>query len=438
VSRNLPRITIIGVANTGKSTLFNRLIGRRKALVHNQPGMTRDIFSARMTLNDRLYSLQDSGGFFAGSDIITTEVNRKIFREAERSDLIIFLFDGKRDLLGYEKDLFLDIQRLHRKMIVVVNKVDNPENYLLPADYYGLKRDFIFISADHDIGVDDLTSRIASELAGADPESEADAEPDTRLSIIGKPNVGKSSIINRLLNDEAVIVSPLPGTTRDSIDLEIQRNRERFILVDNAGIRKLQKLKENTESAAVIRAEKSMTNADVIIFVVDISARIDQTDLLIASKIIDSCRPVLIAANKTDSVRDQQSLSAMTEAIHRRFRDLYFAPVIPISAMTGKNIFAMFDRAVAIDRRLKRRLKTSDLNDLLPKLMAEKKYMTDRDTIFHPKFINIESRKPFFVRFFGRIHGHLKASDERHLKKRISEELQLEGVPIFFKVVSQG
>ncbi len=434
MGRPLPRITIIGVANTGKSTLFNRLLGRHKALVHNQPGMTRDIFRARLDIDDRHFYLQDSGGFFAGSDIITTEINKKIFREAERSDLIIFLFDGRREMLGYEKDLYLDVIRLRKKMILAVNKVDVPEKHVVPGCYYALKRDLVLISANHNIGIEELKGQILREAAGGSADGEFDDEEIPRISVIGKPNVGKSSLINRMLNDEAVIVSHIPGTTRDSIDLEIQRNRERFILVDNAGIRKMQKLKENTESAAVVRAEQTLNRADVIILVVDISHKIDQTDLLIAGKVIAASRPVLVAANKADLVQDPAQLQSMIGELRRRFHGLFFAPIIPVSAVSGKNVFSMFDRAAHINRQLGDRLKTSELNDTINRLLTEKKYLTTGGAIFRPKYVTVESRKPFFIRFFGRIPGRLKASDERHLKRRIGEEIGLEGVPIFFKM----
>ncbi len=296
----IPLITIIGVPNTGKSTLFNRIIGKRKALVHNQAGMTRDIFRQKFKLNDRWYYLQDSGGFFLDKDIISAEINKKIFKAARNSQLIIFLFDGKRELLGYEKDLFLEIKKLHKPVIPVLNKVDNLDSYLPPQTYYALKNDYVHISAEHNLGVEVILDRIIKELQ-SEGQPASDFEKAARISIIGKPNVGKSSIINKVMNDEMVIVSPLPGTTRDSVDLEIKRNQQAFVIVDNAGIRKLQKIKEDTESAAVIRAEKEMRNSDVIIFVIDISKRIDQNDMLIAQKVVQAAKPVIIAGNKSRS-----------------------------------------------------------------------------------------------------------------------------------------
>ncbi len=320
--------------------------------------MTRDIFRQKVKINEQWFALQDSGGFFLDKETITIEINKKIFRAAEKSDLIIFLFDGKRELLGYEKDLYLQIKRLHKHIIPVLNKVDNLDRFITPSTYFELKTDFVFISAEHNLGVEVLLEQITRLLQNLTPVV-PDLNNAPRISIIGKPNVGKSSIINKILNDELVIVSPMPGTTRDSIDLEVIRNRQRFILVDNAGIRKLQKVKEDTESAAVIRAEKEMRAADIIIFIIDISKRVDQNDLLIAQKIVKAAKPVIIAANKADLLSENTGSNKFFAQIHSRFNALYFADFIAVSAKTGKNIFQMLDLAESVMAKLNEKIKLS-------------------------------------------------------------------------------
>jgi len=431
----IPLITIIGVPNTGKSTLFNRLIGKRKALVHSQPGMTRDIFRQKFKINDRWFYLQDSGGFFLDRDIITTEINKKIFKAARNSQLIIFLFDGKRELLGYEKDLFLEIKKLHKPIIPVLNKVDKLDSYMPPQSYYALKNDYIHISAEHNLGVEVILDRIGLELH-ADGQPASDTSHAARISIIGKPNVGKSSLINRILNDEMVIVSPLPGTTRDSVDLEVRRNQKSLVLVDNAGIRKIQKIKEDTESAAVIRAEKEMRNSDVIIFVIDISKRIDQNDMLIAQKVVKAAKPVIIAGNKSDLLVDNAGSNKFLALTKARFNSLYFAPIIAVSAQNGKNIFQILDQAAAINDKLNSKIKTTVLNEIVKKVLREKKLTTQDKRIFSPKFISIESYRPFFIKFHCKSPSRLNETDELFLKKRLTQELDLTGIPIYFKVIA--
>ncbi|NIM14890.1 MAG: ribosome biogenesis GTPase Der [Candidatus Aminicenantes bacterium] len=441
----IPLITIIGVPNTGKSTLFNRLIGQRKALVHTDAGMTRDIYKKSFAINGKEFYLQDSGGFFPDSHIITDEINKRIFKEAQASDLIIFLFDGKRDLLGYEKDLFLDIKKINPNIIPVVNKVDNPETFILSPSYYQLKQDFLFVSAEHNLEVETVLEAIEKKFENhIKSMAKADIEAaKTRISIVGKPNVGKSSIVNKILQDDLVIVSPIPGTTRDSVDLEVKRYNKTFILVDNAGIRKLKKVKERTESAAVIRAEKDIRSADIVIFVIDISKRIDQNDLLIAHKILKSARPLVVACNKWDLVAD-----ADTDTDKRRGQSLlsrakeklnffYFAPFILVSAVTGKNIFNLLDRAAAIHTKLSGKIKTSYLNKVVLQISKEKKILTETNRPFNPRYVSIESYRPFFIRFHAGSSHKLKPFHEIYLKKRISEALDLEGIPVFFKISSK-
>ncbi|MCU0275592.1 MAG: ribosome biogenesis GTPase Der [Acidobacteria bacterium] len=430
-----PLITIIGVPNTGKSTLFNRLIGRRKALIHNQPGMTRDIFRQKIDVNGRRIDLQDSGGFFPDKEFISAEINKKIFKAAEESDLIIFLFDGKRELLGYEKDLFLQIRRLRKTIIPVINKADKPDTFLPPSSYYELKADFIPISAEHNLGLETLLDEIGKSFAFSSQAIPED-HPVARISIIGKPNVGKSSLINKILNDDMVIVSPMPGTTRDSVDLQVRRNRQTFILVDNAGIRKMQKVREDTESAAVIRAESELRQSDVIIFVIDISQRVDQNDLLIAQKVVQAAKPVIIAGNKADLLASGTAGEKFFAQARSRFNSLYFAPFIAVSAVSGKNVFQVLDLAETIVAKLGKKIQLSQFNELVKRILREKKLITSDHKVFNPKFISIETQRPFFVKFHCKTNLKLNPTDEIFLKKRLTQELDFAGIPIYFKIAA--
>lgn len=430
-----PVLTIVGVPNTGKSTLFNRLIGERKSLIHNQPGMTRDVIRKKMEINGHGYYLQDTGGFFHGNDLILGEVNKKILMEAEKSDLILFLFDGKRDMAGFEKELFISLKRKKKKIVPIINKVDRADRFLLPDNYWVLKNDYVYISAEHNLGLDELLDEIEKQMLGKYVNI-VKHEPMARISIVGKPNVGKSSIINKILNHERLIVSPVPGTTRDSIDLEIRRNQKNLILVDNAGIRKLKKVKEETESAAVIRAEKEMKNADIIIFVVDLAGGIDQNDLLIAKKIIQAAKPVIIAGNKWDLIENRTNSNQWIRAIKARFNFLYFAPFFLVSAKTGKNILNLLDCAERINLKMETKLKISDLNSRVKRIFSERKLMGTDSSTFNPKYISVESYRPLFIKFHTKANVKLRPEDELYLKKRVVKDLNLEGIPVFFKTTS--
>ncbi len=434
----IPLITIVGVPNTGKSTLFNRLIGKRKALVHSQPGMTRDIYKKLFQHDFKTYYLQDTGGFFLDKDIITEEINKRIYNAVNESDLVIFLFDGKRELLGYEKDLYLKAKRSQAALVAVVNKVDNVNKYIMPVSYYALKEDFILISAEHNHGIEDLLMCIEDIFASHTTDVDNEPETTIRIGIVGKPNVGKSSLINKILNDEYVIVSPLPGTTRDSVDVEIRRKNKSFILVDNAGIRKLQKVQESTESAAVIRAERSLKEVDVLIFVVDMSKKIDQNDLFIAQKIQRSARPVIIAGNKWDLVEEKEQGESLRKKIEAKFNFLYYASFVPTSALTGKNVFQLIDGAEHIWNKISTPIKTPVLNRVLAQILSEKKLITEKNRAFNPKYVSIESYKPLFFRFQSSTAQRLKPSFELYLKRRLIERLDLAGIPVFFNVVAKS
>jgi len=431
-----PLITIAGVPNTGKSTLFNRIIGKRRALIHSDPGMTRDIFSEKFSIDDRIFTLQDSGGFFPDKNIISTEINKRIFREVEKSDLIIYLFDGRREILGYEKELFLNIRKINKNVIPVINKVDNKNKFYLPDSYYSLKADFQYISAEHNIGVGDLLDSIDVFFKNSKITLKKESLPVLRISIMGKPNVGKSSIINHILNDEMAIVSPIPGTTRDSVNFEIKRNGKKFIIVDNAGIRKLKKVKESTESAAVIRAERDIGNSDVIVFTIDISKKLDQNDLLIAKKVIQSAKPIIIACNKWDLVKEKEKIDRILGQVKRTLNSFYFAKFLVVSAKTGKSIFDLIDSASDINSFLNAKISPKKINDIFQSVISEKKYYTESGKSFNPKFVSIESYRPFFIKIRSN-SGRLKTAHELFLKKKLSQKLMNPGFPIFFKIISK-
>ncbi len=428
-----PVITIAGIPNTGKSTLFNRLIGKRRALIHSDPGMTRDIFREKFHIDDKTFLLQDSGGFFPDENIISQEINKRIFREVKNSDLIIYLFDGRRELLGYEKDLFLEIKKINQNILCVVNKVDNPSKFFLPASYYALKEDFIYISAEHNIGIGDMIETLELRFPDYNKGEKMETFPTMKISIIGKPNVGKSSIINHILNDELAIVSPFPGTTRDSVNFEIKRKGKKFIIVDNAGIRKLKKVKESTESAAVIRAERDIVNADIVIFVLDISKKIDQNDLLIAKKVLKSTKPVIVACNKWDLVENKNKLDKLVSSFKRALNSFYFSKFIVVSAKSGKNIFNLIDIAEEINVFTNTKISTGKINEIFKSVVSERNFYTLSGKSFNPKYVSIESYKPFFIKIFSN-SGKLKSADEIFLKKKISTKIFNPGIPIFFKV----
>ncbi len=430
----LPLITIIGVPNTGKSTLFNRLIGHKRALVHALPGMTRDVLKRTCDVNGRRCSLQDTGGFFPEEGVIPAEVNRRIFREAERSAVIVFMFDGHREMLGYEKDLFIEVRKRNRNIVAVVNKVDNDRPETVPTSYYELPSAFLTLSAEHNLGIEDLLDAITGLLPPGAASDEAEPRP-LRISVVGKPNVGKSSLINRLVQDDRLIVSPQPGTTRDSIEVELTYHQKPFELVDHAGIRKLQKVQEKTEGAAILKAERDISMADVILFVLDVSRPLDQTDLFIARLVVESAKPVILAINKWDLVAEEgMAAETHVKAILRRLTALDFAPMVRISASTGKNINQLLEAAKSIDVLLETQWKPAALTEIMQKIARERKCRCTDGSEFRPKFVVLESTRPFFLQIRTGAGIRLKPADELYVKRKLAESLSLVGIPIFFRI----
>ena len=427
-----PVISLVGVPNTGKSTLFNRLLGQRKALVHHDPGMTRDVYRQPCELRGGWYHLQDTGGFFPDDEIITKEVNRKVLQVAETSDLVVFLFDGRRDMLPYEQELWLEVRRRASRLLTVVNKIEQPDRQVPDAGVFALKPDpLLLVSAEHGTNMEDLEDLIARMLPGGQAREE---EQPVRVSLVGKPNVGKSSLINRILGDDAAIVSPIPGTTRDSVDFEVRRHQKRYILVDNAGIRKWQKVREDTESAAVVRATRDMARADVVILVIDISHRPDQGDLFIARQVLETAKPVIVALNKWDLVSSDEQAWARVEAVKRQLNRFTFAPFQVVSAQQGRHVYDLLDRASAIHQSLQQKIPKSRLVSLLKELCRERRMVTRDGKPFNLRFAHVETYRPLFINLHARSEERLRPSDEQFLKKRLAEELGLEGIPLFIKV----
>ncbi|NMC65464.1 MAG: ribosome biogenesis GTPase Der, partial [Acidobacteria bacterium] len=304
--KKLPRVVILGYPNVGKSTLFNRLLGQRKALVHSLPGMTRDLLTGVVRQSGHEYLLVDTGGFTAGeTDPISIKVREKALEAARTGDVLIFLADGQRPLSRGEEELFIQLKKLNRPVLLVVNKIDSPQSQVDLSDFYRLGQpDLLTISAEHKVNLDWLRERIL-ELLPVRPgsgEFEQSDENILKIAIVGRINVGKSSLINRLCGEERLLVSEIPGTTRDSVDTLITRNKRNYCLIDTAGLRRFSGASDSREKAGIIRAEKNIKEADVICLVMDINEFTTRQDARIASLAFKSGKPLIIALNKWDLV----------------------------------------------------------------------------------------------------------------------------------------
>jgi GTP-binding protein len=429
----LPRVVIVGFPNVGKSTLFNRILGRRKSLVHADPGMTRDSLAAECALGGRRFTLVDTGGLFGVADEpLSDKVRARALAEAEAADLILFVLDGKRDIAPAEEELYLQLKRRGLSLLLVANKFDSPrQEESMTADFYRLgERNVHFISAEHKINVGALEEAIVAALPPGGPAAVAATEP-LRIAIVGRTNVGKSSLVNRLVGEERLIVSEVPGTTRDSTDTLLLRDGKPFCLVDTAGIRRMAATEDGREKAGIVRAKANIRDADVVCLVLDVQEFPTRQDARIAQLALESGRPLIIVLNKWDLVdKDAVRPDAVRDRIFRKLGFVAYAPLLFISARTGQRIVKILDLAEQVYAGSTVRVETSRLNEFLaqtvqahpPRLKngarAKLRYMTQKGV-----------SPPTFILFLG-ARGPLSPAYEKYFLESLREEFGFTGTPL--------
>lgn len=436
--KKLPRVVIVGFPNVGKSTLFNRLLGRKKALVHSRPGMTRDSVSAPALVSGRRFVLVDTGGLFGVRDEPLSErVREKAWLEARSADVVLFVLDGKRDVSPSEEELYVSLKKLGRPVILAVNKFDSPaQAESMTGEYYRLgDREPVFVSAEHKINLGALEEAVAAALPESAPDE--DGEEPLRIAIVGRINVGKSSLVNRLAGADRLLVSEVPGTTRDSTDTVIVRDGKPFCLVDTAGIRRLGGARDSREKAGIIRSRANMKDADVVCLVMDVQEFPTRQDARIAQLAHDSGKPLVIALNKWDLVdAGAASPRAVREAVTRKLGFVSYAPILLVSALSGQRVVKILDMAERIAATASKRVETSRLNQFLEGFTSAHPPRLKTGARGKLRYITqIGVRPPTFVVFKGS-KGLLTPAYERHLLEALRETFGFQGTPLRLVVKS--
>ena len=386
---NIPSVAIIGRPNVGKSALFNRLVGRKIAIVHDQPGITRDRISAICSRGEQPFTLWDTGGIFgAGEKELTVQVRQTAEDALRESDLLLFVVDGKDGLSPIDSDLARTLRKSRKPIVLVVNKIDNDKHESLAAEFDALGfEQIVSISAEHNRGISDLLGVVdqllpspaqsVSQPSLVTPERSEGGTLNSQplaIAIVGRPNVGKSSLINAIVQSERAIVSELPGTTRDSVDVSYQRDGRRFLFIDTAGIRRRGKLSSSVEVFSVMRAERSIRRADLCVLIVDLTSGVTAQDKRIAGLIQEARKAALVVLNKWDLVKpkrgERQTIRELVAETCEKIFFLNYAPVLVASARTGENVDRLFGMIGKIERAATRRIGTGVLNRLMRAVFA--------------------------------------------------------------------
>jgi len=420
----LSSLVIVGRPNVGKSTLFNAIAGRRRAIVGDEPGITRDRIQAEAEHRNHRFRVIDTGGIIPDDpDIIPSEIFRQARMALEDAAHIIFLIDGRTELTSADRELALLLRRLGKPVALAVNKIDAQVRQDLAHQFHELGFAHLFpISAEHRLGLEDLLDHVTTGFAAAAPE--ASAALSIRVAIIGRPNVGKSTLLNAFAGSERVIVSPVPGTTRDAVDERIAHDGVDYVFVDTAGIRRKGKTRLMAEKLSVVMARKHLEQADVVLMLLDATEGVVALDATISGYAYEANRPVILCVNKWDAA-DKRDKPKFVEQVRDQLKFLEYAPVAFLSAQTGAGVGQLFGLIRRGWDAAGRRITTGELNRFLKKL--------EFDHDLKVKYITQASvRPPTFVVFTDG-HRDMHFSTERYIVNRLRERFHFEGAPIVVK-----
>jgi GTP-binding protein len=439
-------VAIVGRPNVGKSALFNRLVGRSIAIVHDQPGITRDRISALSSRGARPFTAWDTGGIVgAGETQLHAQVRTAAESAMRESQLILLMVDAKQGLTPIDEELARLLRRSHTPVALVVNKIDHPNHEDLAVDFARLGfEDVVSISAAHGRGMTDLLELIDRKLPVLSAEQASlKSEQPLALAIVGKPNAGKSSLINSIVRDERAIVSEIPGTTRDAVDVRYERDGKSFLLVDTAGIRARSKHSSSVEVFSVMRAERTIRRADLCVLVVDLTTGITSQDKKIAGLIQKARKPCLVVLNKWDLVKPKRNERAeirrLTSETQAELFFLDYAPMLIASALTGENVEMLFKFVAKIQKAAHARIGTGILNRLLRTAFVENPppmIGNRRLKLFYTAQSAGESERaiepPEFILFVNdpKLLGE---TYERYLTARIREAEPYPGLPVLLR-----
>ena len=422
-------VAIVGRANVGKSTIFNRIVGQRISIVEDTPGVTRDRIYADASWLTRDFKIIDTGGIELENASFTAQIKMQAEIAIEEADLIVFVVNGREGVT--KEDLFVArlLQKSRKPIVLAVNKIDDQKFKDNIYDFYSLGiGDPIAVSGSHGIGIGDVLDEIIHQLPAVDEKKEDDV---IRFSVIGRPNVGKSSLTNAILGEERVIVSDIEGTTRDAIDTPFEKDGQKYCVVDTAGMRKKGKIYENVEKYSVLRALSAVEKSDVVLMVIDGNQGIIEQDKHVAGYAHEAGKAVILVVNKWDLIeKDSKTMKKMESQIREQFKYLDYAPIIFVSAKDKKRVHLLLPMIQEVYANSQKRVATSVLNDVLIDAQTMNPTTTfngGRLKIYYANQVSV--CPPTFV-LFTNDPQYLHFSYKRYLENRLRDAFGFEGTPI--------
>ncbi len=425
-------IAIVGRPNVGKSTLFNRIIGERDAIVDPKSGVTRDRHYGTAEWNGKKFSIIDTGGYVPDSDnVFEAAIREQVQIAIDEADVIIFVVDAVSGVTPIDIEIARILRQTKKKVILAVNKIDNEKLELYSSQFYelGLGEPFP-ISALHGRKVGDFLDEVVKDLPEVSEETQS-LENQIKVAIVGQPNVGKSSFVNAVLGENRIIVTDIPGTTRDSIDTFFEYNGVNFVLIDTAGLRKRSKIKESIEFYSAIRALKALERCDVAVVMLDATFGLERQDLRIIGEAADLKRGIIIAVNKWDLIeKDSNTALEYERALRERLRVFDYVPVLFISAKTKQRIFKVLDLAKIVYEERNKRVKTSELNRILLPIVKETPPPAISGKEIKIKYVTQVKTAPPVFAFFTNFPDDIPEHYRRFLENKIREHFGFVGVPL--------
>jgi GTPase len=422
-------VAIVGRPNTGKSTLFNRLIGERLSIVEDTPGVTRDRIYGIATWLTKQLRIIDTGGIQLLDQPFQKEIKMQVEIAIDEADVIVFVTNGREGLTADDQYISRMLLKSKKQVILAVNKIDDISFQDAQYEFYALGfEDCIIVSSAHGIGVGDLLDAIVGKLGKRNIPT---YEGMLKFSVIGRPNVGKSSLVNAILNQERVIVSEIEGTTRDAIDTPFTKDDKNYVVIDTAGIRKRGKVYENIEKYSVLRAMSAIERSDVVLFLIDGITGIREQDKHVAGYAHEAGKPIIIVYNKWDAVeKDEHTINAVTQTIRKEFLYLSYAPIMFVSALTKQRIHTLIPKIEEVYENSTRRITTSVLNEVILDAQAITPAPTHngkRLKIYYSSQVAVAP--PTFILFVNE-PDLMHFSYRRHIENRLREAFNFDGTPI--------